>query len=150
MSVLLRPEWVSYPELTWDSGGSWPRYCTARSIAPFVPSDDSRRCPRFCYLLVVQDGACWTRPEVCGGVPLPLGCAGVEGAHPPAHLPHFACPLIFCAFFCLRISFSLAWWQWLWLAGWCGVDEPLPCVPMSGDIIIIRVYSGILQVNRLG
>lgn len=112
-------------------GGSWPRYCTAASRLPHLFHLMTHvGVPRFCYLLVVQDGACWTRPEVCGpGVPLPLGCAGVEGAHThllpifPLRLPsHFLCLF-------LPENFLLpdAWWQWLWLAGWCEVDEPPLC-----------------------
>lgn len=134
-------------------GGSWPRYCTAASRLPHLFHLMTHvGVPRFCYLLVVQDGACWTRPEVCGpGVPLPLGCAGVEGAHThllpifPLRLPsHFLCLFLPENFLLPDVS-----WQWLWLAGWWRWMN-LPCVPMSGDVVMVVVYSGVLQVNRLG
>lgn len=79
------------------------------------------------------------------------GCAGVEGATPTRYPSfHFSSALIFCTFFCLRISFSLRLGGGG--CGWQGGGRwvSLPCPPVSGDVVMVVVYSGILQVNRLG
>ena len=136
--------------------------------------------PRFCSLLVVQDSTCWTRPRcVALGSPCHwaggpavgvtacpchrtwrwaarstavLGLRWGGRGPTPTRYPssYFTSTLIFCAFFCLRISFSLTLGGSG--SGWHGGGRwmSLPCTPMSGDVVMVIVYSGILQVNRLG
>ena len=65
-----------------ELGGLWPWYYSCLPRPCFLMTHVSVPSWEHCFLLVVQDGTCWTHPEVCRPrVPLPSGWGPCSGRY---------------------------------------------------------------------